>query len=68
MDYADREYGVASMDAYDRMIVHKDYIHADKTDDAMDGIHAEPTMELYQGSFSEGFTQDTVDISSVEAF
>ena len=66
--YADHEYGVASMDAYDQMIVHKDYIYADKTDDAMDGIHAEATMELYQSSFSEGFTQDTVDISSIDNF
>ena len=68
MDYADREYGVASMDAYDRMIVHKDYRYADKTDDAMDGIHAEPTMELYQSSFSEGFSQDSVDTTAPGSF
>ncbi len=62
--YADNEYGIASMDAYDRMIVHKDYVHADKTVDDMDGIHAEPTMGLYQSSFGEGFTQETVDTAS----
>ena len=66
--YADNEYGVASMDAYDQMIVHKDYAHADKTTDGMEGIHAESTMKLYHNSFSEGFTQDTVDISSIDNF
>ena len=62
--YADNEYGMASMDAYDQMIVHKDYVHANKTADDMDGIHAEPTMELYQSSFGEGFTLETIDTSS----
>jgi hypothetical protein len=62
--YTDNEYGVASMDAYDRMIVHKDYAHADKTVDGMEGIHAESTMQLYHDSFSEGFTQDTYDINT----
>jgi hypothetical protein len=56
-DYADREYGLASMDAYDRMIVHKDYVHADKTADSMEGLHAESTMGMYHGSFGQGFTQ-----------
>ena len=62
--YADNEYGMASMDAYDQMIVHKDYVYADKTTDDMDGIHAEPTMELYQSSFGEGFSQETIDTFS----
>lgn len=62
--YADNEFGLASMDAYDRQIVHKDYIHANKTKDDMDGLHAEPTMELYQGSFGEGFTQESIDTLS----
>lgn len=62
--YADREYGIASMDAYDRQIVHKDYIHANKTDDGMEGIHAEPTMEMYHSSFGEGFTQESIDTLS----
>lgn len=66
--YADNEYGVASMDAYDQMIVHKDYAHANKTVNGMEGLHAEPTMQLYHDSFSEGFTQDTVDISSIDNF
>ena len=62
--YADREYGVASMDAYDRQIVHKDYVHADKTVDSMEGLHAEPTMEMYHSSFGEGFTQESIDTLS----
>ena len=66
--YADNEYGVASMDAYDQMIVHKDYAHADKTVDGMEGIHAEPTMEMYHDTFGEGFTQDTVDTESIGNF
>jgi hypothetical protein len=61
--YADREYGIASTDAFDRQIVHKDYVHAGKTSDAMEGIHAEPIMEMYHESFSEGFTQESIDIS-----
>ncbi len=64
--YADNEYGVASMDAYDRMIVHKDYAHADKTVDGMEGIHAESTMGLYHGSFGEGFTQESISIDSFD--
>lgn len=66
--YADNEYGIASMDAYDRQIVHKDYRYADKTEDGMEGLHAELTMELYHNSFGESFTQDTIDISTIDAF
>lgn len=62
--YADREYGIATIDAFDRQIVHKDYAYADKTVDEMDGLHAEPTMEMYHGSFGSGFTQESVSTSS----
>ena len=58
--YADQEYGIASMDAYGQQIVHKDYVHADKSVNGMEGLHAEPTMEMYHGSFGEGFTQRDV--------
>lgn len=64
--YADREYGVASTDAFDRQIVHKDYVHASKTDDKMDGLHAEPIMGMYHGSFGEGFTQESISIMEPE--
>ena len=61
--YADQEYGIASMDAYDQQIVHKDYVHADKDVNGMEGLHAEPTMQMYHESFGEGFTQEDIDIS-----
>ena len=64
LNYADNEYGIASMDAYDRQIVHKDYVYADKNVDGMEGLHAEPTMEMYHDSFGEGFIQESVDINS----
>lgn len=59
-DYADREYGVASMDAFDQQIVHKDYVHADKDVDGLEGIHSEPTMQMYHESFGKGFSQKDV--------
>lgn len=62
--YADHEYGLATTDAFDRQIAHKDYVHADKTDDGMDGIHAEPIMQTYQNSFSQGFTMESIDTSA----
>ena len=54
--YADQEYGIASMDAYNQQIVHKDYVHADKDVNGMEGLHAEPTMGMYHDSFGQGFT------------
>ena len=59
--YADNEFGIASMDAYDQQIVHKDYIYAGKDVDGLEGLHAEKTMDLYHNSFGEGFTQETVE-------
>ena len=62
--YSDREYGLATTDAFDRQILHKDYAHANKPVEGMDGIHAEPTMEMYHESFGQGFTQESIDILS----
>ena len=61
--YADQEYGIASMDAYDQQIVHKDYVHANKDVNGMEGLHAEPTMEMYHDSFGQGFTD--LDVGEV---
>lgn len=58
--YADHEYGAASTNAFDQQIVHKDYIHADKDVKDMEGLHAEPTMQMYHDSFGEGFSQGDV--------
>jgi hypothetical protein len=62
--YADREYGIATRDAFDQQVVNKDYVHTGKTSDSMDGLHAEPIMEMYHDSFGEGFTQESVSTSS----
>lgn len=59
--YADQEYGKATQDAFDQQIVHKDYKHANKTEEHLDGIHAEPIMGVYQGSFGEGFTGESIN-------
>lgn len=64
--YADQEHGIASMDAYNQQIVHKDYVHADKDVNGMEGLHAEPTMQMYHESFGEGFTQE--DVGEVGGF
>ena len=62
--YADQEYGIASMDAYNQQIVHKDYVHADKDVNGMEGLHAEPTMQMYHDSFGQGFTD--LDVGEVD--
>jgi len=62
--YADREYGMATMDAFDRQVVHKDYAYANEPVEGMDGLHAEPTMEMYHDSFGEGFTQESISVLS----
>ena len=65
--YADREYGIATRDAFDQQVVNKDYIHAGKTSDSMDGLHAEKTMEMYHNSFGQGFTQESIDTLSTSS-
>lgn len=62
--YADHEYGMATMDAFDRQVVYKDYAHANKPVEGMDGLHAEPTMQMYHNSFGQGFTQESINVTS----
>jgi len=62
--FADREHGVATNDAFDQQIVNKDYVYAGKTSDSMDGIYAEPILETYYNSFSEGFTIESINTLS----
>jgi hypothetical protein len=64
--YADQEFGMASQDAFDRQVVHKDYAYASLPDDGMDGLHAEKTMNLYHNSFGEGFTQESISVITTE--
>ena len=66
--YADREFGIASGDAFDRQIAHKDYIYANKPVEGMAGIHAEPTMEMYHDSFGKGFTQESIEVLNPQEF
>lgn len=62
--YGDREYGMATTDAFDRQVAYKDYRYANKPVEGMDGLHAEKTMEMYHNSFGQGFTQESIEILS----
>ena len=61
--YADREHGIASNDAFDQQIVHKDYKYAGKPVEGMDAIYAEQIMGKYLETFKEGFTKEDFEIS-----
>ena len=63
--YVDHEYGAATRDAFERQIVNKDYRHAGKEVKGLSGIHAENVMQTYHETFTEGFTREDIDISSV---
>lgn len=60
--YADREHGVASNDAFDQQVVHKDYKYAQKPVETMDGIYSEHVMGKYLDTFRQGFTKENIDI------
>jgi hypothetical protein len=62
--YVDHEYGMATMDAFDRQIVHKDYAYANKPVDGMAGIHAETIMESYHDTFSDSFSKENIDVTA----
>jgi hypothetical protein len=61
--HADREFGVASNDAFDQQIVHKDYKYAGKPVEGLDAIYAEHIMGRYLETFQEGFTKEDIDIN-----
>ena len=61
--YADREHGIASSDAFDRQVVHKDYKFAGKPVEGMDAIYAEHIMGKYLDTFQEGFTKEDIQIT-----
>lgn len=63
--YTDREFGAATTDAFDRQVIHKDYAHAGKAVEGLPALHAEPVMEKYHSTFSQGFTRESIDISDV---
>lgn len=62
--YADREHGIASSDAFDQQIVHKDYKYADKPVEGLDAIYAEHIMGKYLDTYQEGFTKEIIDITT----
>ena len=62
--YIDHEFGMATQDAFTRQIINQDYAHAGKKVEGLPGIHAEPIMDTYQRTFSEGFTREDFDVSS----
>jgi PBP1b-binding outer membrane lipoprotein LpoB len=62
--YADREYGAASQDAFDRQIVNKDFKYANRAPDGLDGLHAESAMQSYHSTFSESFSRENIDVST----
>ena len=53
--YADREHGIASSDAFDQQIVHKDYRYASKPVEGMDAIYAEHIMSKFLQTFQTMF-------------
>ena len=63
--YVDREFGAAHNDAFDRQIINKDYAHAGKSVEGLPALHAESIMETYHGTFSEGFSRESFDVSDV---
>lgn len=65
--YVDHEYGMAQNDAFDRQIVHKDYPHADKATEGLEGIHAESIMQTYHETFQDSFSDEDIDVTATGA-
>lgn len=65
--YADREHGVASSDAFDQLIVNKDYKYANKDVEGLDAIHAEDIMGKYAETYKGGFTKEEMDMQKFES-
>ena len=61
--YADREHGIASSDAFDQQVVHKDYKYVGKPVEGMDAIYSENIMGRYLETFKEGFTKEDIQIT-----
>ena len=61
--YADREHVVASSDAFDKMIVHKDHKYAGMPVEGIDAIYIENVMGRYLETFTEGLTKEDIDTS-----
>jgi hypothetical protein len=60
--YADHEFGIATQNAFDQQIVHKDGKYANKPVDQMDGLYSEHIMGTYLNTFSQGSTRENIAI------
>lgn len=58
--YLDREFGKAQMESWDKMIAYPEPQHIDKQPEGLEGIHAEPAMNVYHRSFSKEPTKTNV--------
>lgn len=65
--YADREFGIASSNAFDQQVVHKDYKYAGLPVEGLESLYLENTMSRYLETFEEGFTEEDIDITSTGA-
>ena len=65
--YADREHGIASNDAFDQQIVHKDYKYANQPVEGMDGIYSENIMGKYLDTYKTAPTADKIVILQKES-
>jgi hypothetical protein len=63
--YVDREHGIASNDAFDQQIVHKDYKYAGKPVDGLESIYIENALGRYLETYKEGFTREGIDLTEV---
>ena len=58
--YIDQEFGEAQMESWDKMIAYPAERYADKQPEGLEGIHAEPAMDVYHRSFSKEPTKTNV--------
>ncbi|MDH3998745.1 MAG: membrane lipoprotein lipid attachment site-containing protein [Desulfuromonadales bacterium] len=61
--YTDREFGMASQDAFDQQVAYKDYRYAKEPVEGMAGLHSEPAMSSYHSTFNESFSSEDIDIN-----
>ncbi len=57
--HVDDEFGMATRQAFEMQIAHKDYRHAAKTPEGMTGLVSEEVMEVY----TDDFGKESVDVN-----
>lgn len=58
--YVDEEFGQAQMASWEKMIAYPDGLNADKQPEGLEGINAEPAMDVYHRSFAKKPTETNV--------